>query len=225
VLRKLLGQPRAWLDALLAPAQDPRQGGVSPAERHRLLLDQLRHSLAAVSASKIRLGARAAEAEAHLPELAVRARQAVAAGRLDLARAALRRRQAAALNLAQLRRQVEELEGEEARLTLVEQRVTAAVEAYHTKHELAQAKYTAAAAQIRVGEALAGVSDELGDLGAGLSLAEERAERMEARATAIDRLVSEGALEGPPPALDEQSDAAVEAELAALLTEKQARSS
>src|SRR5207302_1765117 len=189
-------------------------------ERHGRLLEQLRHSLAAISDSKTRLAVRSAESEARLPGLALRARQAVAEGRLDLARAALRRHHLAGADLAELRLQVEELGREEARLALVEQRVTAAVEEYHAKHELAQAKYLAAAAQVRVGEALAGVSDDLGDLGAGLSLAEERAEHMEARATAIDRLVSEGALEGPVLALDADSDAAVEAELSALLLEE-----
>ena len=216
MLRRLLSAPKAWVDAVLAPAADPRQAYAIPAERHVQLLEQLRHSLEVVSESRARLSARLAEAEARLPELEARARQAVAGGRLDLARLALQRRQGAVAELDELRRQVEELDSEEQRLQLVEQKVSGAVDAYLAKQELARAKYDAAAAQVRVGEALAGVTGDLGDLGIGLEEAEAAAGRMEARAAAIDRLMSEGGFDGGQLRLDAGLDAEVEAQLLAL---------
>lgn len=216
MFRRLLSAPKAWVDAVLAPAADPRQAFAVPAERHLQLLDQLRHSLGVVSESRSRLSARLAEAEARLPELEARARQAVTAGRLDLARLALQRRQAAVADLEELRRQVEELDSEEQRLQLVEQKVSGAVDAYRAKQEMARAKYDAAAAQVRVGEALAGVTGDLGDLGIGLEEAEAEAGRMEARAAAIDRLMAAGGLGGGPLRLETGFDAEVEAQLRVL---------
>ena len=220
MLRKMLSQPKAWLGNLLAPASDPRQAftSASPADRQQELLSQLRTSLAVITASKVRLSARAAEADARLPELEMRARSAAAGGRLDIARVTLQRRQLAAAELVDLRRQVEELESEEQRLGLVEQRVTSAIDAFRARQEMLAARQTAAEAQIRVGEALAGVSGEIGGLGAALEEAELNAERMEARAGAIDRLIGEGSLEGGAGLLlDAEAEAEVEAQLRALL--------
>ena len=67
------------------------------------------------------------------------------------------------------------------------------------------ARYGAAEAQVRVNEALGGVSQELADLGVALKVAEEKAEYMQARATAIDRLIEDGILELPGGALRQAS--------------------
>lgn len=220
MLRRLLSAQKAWVAAVLTPAADPRQAFAAPAERHLELLDQLRHSLLVVSESRVRLMRRAADAEARVPELESRARQAVEAGRLDLARLALQRRQAALADLAEMRHDVEELESEEQRLQLVEQKIGEAVDAYRAKQELARARYDAAAAQVRIGEALAGVTGDLGELGIGLEEVESEARRMEARAAAIDRLMSTGGLERGALQLESDFGAEIEAQLLALQAEQ-----
>lgn len=220
MLRRLLSAQKAWVAAVLAPAADPRQAFAAPAHRQLELLDKLRHSILVVSESRARLMKRAADAESRVLELESRARQAVGAGRLDLARLALQNRQAAVADLVEMRHQVEELESEERRLQLVEQKVGAAVDAYRAKQELARARYDAAAAQVRIGEALTGVTGELGDLGIGLEAVEADARRMEARAAAIDRLISTGALDSGAPQLEIGSGGEVEAQLLALQAER-----
>jgi len=48
---------------------------------------------------------------------------------------------------------------------------------------------------VRINEAVTGVSADFADLAAALQRAEEKTQSMQARATAIDRLVKEGDLE------------------------------
>ena len=50
-------------------------------------------------------------------------------------------------------------------------------------------------AQVRIQEALSGLSGDFGDLGVALERAEATADRLQARAAAIDQLVASGMLE------------------------------
>jgi phage shock protein A len=61
-------------------------------------------------------------------------------------------------------------------------RVLARVRLLETRRESAEA-------QVRVGEALAGISEEIGGLGPDLARGEEQAEELEARAEALARLL------------------------------------
>jgi phage shock protein A len=217
----LSGGLRAWL----APAADPRQAFATSYQRQRELLRSVRQVLAAVGASRGRLEGRMRDARARLPQLEQQARRDLAAGREDLARLALQRRQASLGELAALEGQVREVEDVEQRLALVERRLATHIEALSSRQEVAAARSSAAAAQVRLQEQLAGISDELADLGAALERAEHQAEQMEARASALDQLVDSGILATPGrPAVDaveRQLDQlaaaqALEAQLAAL---------
>jgi len=119
----------------------------------------------------------------------------VAAGRDDLAREALARRAGVTAQLDDLDHQHASLQAEEDRLTLAAQRLQAQVEAFRTRKETVRATYTAAEAQTRIGEALAGVSEEMGDVGLAIQRAEDKTTQMQARAGAIDDLLASGALE------------------------------
>jgi phage shock protein A len=57
------------------------------------------------------------------------------------------------------------------------------------------ARYSAAEAQVRISEALSGLSEEMADVGLALERAETKTERLQARASAIDELVESGVLE------------------------------
>ncbi|MGB0100048.1 MAG: PspA/IM30 family protein, partial [Nocardioides sp.] len=118
-----------------------------------------------------------------------------------------------------------QLQGEEEKLTLAQQRLQAKVEAFRTRKETIKATYTAAEAQTRINEAMSGIGDEMGDLGAAIERAEDKTAQMQARAGAIDELIASGALDDVSAtpgddiareldAMSSQAD--VEAELAAL---------
>ena len=122
-------------------------------------------------------------------------RQALAAGREDLAREALTRRSALQQQIADLETQHAALQGEEEKLTLASQRLQAKVDAFRTKKETIKATYTAAEAQTQIGEAFSGISEEMGDVGLAVQRAEDKTQAMQARAGAIDELLACGALD------------------------------
>jgi len=147
--------------------------------------------------AKQRLQEKAETMRHKLPRLELLARQALKEDREDLARLRLQRRQLAQVQLQSLNNQLLEIEREEHRLSLAEQRLSDQLAAFYTRQELLAARYSAAEAQVHIGEALAGVSEELADLSQAMAAAEQKSAQMEARAAAIDRLVEEGLLEIP----------------------------
>lgn len=144
-------------------------------------------------------------------------------GREDLARLALERKQATITELDGLDQQIAGLELEQQKLTNAEQRLQGKVQAFRTKKEVIKAQYSAAQAQVRIGAALSGVSEEMGDITLAIERAETKTETLRAKAGAIDELVETGVLDevGGGDSLDRQleqisASATVESELEAL---------
>jgi phage shock protein A len=192
---RLSGKIKAGLNAALAPAADPRQTYLNAYQKQRLLLSQVEGALDQVVASKKRLQDKTQEVRAKLPALQDQARDALKAGREDMARIALQRRQVAIMELKTLEEQVVGVEKEEASLSMIEQRLATQVEAFAARQDVIMARYSAAEAQVRINEAVTGVSQEFAELAAALEQAEEKTQNMQARASAIDRLVQEGVLD------------------------------
>ena len=117
------------------------------------------------------------------------------AGREDLARLALQRKHASLMELEGLDQQIADLELEQEKLTQAEQRLQAKVAAFRTRKEVVKAQYNAAQAQVRIGSALSGISEEMGDVSLAIERAEHKTEDMRARAGAIDELAELGVLD------------------------------
>jgi len=148
-----------------------------------------------VTAAKQRLQAAADDVRDRLPALQDQAREELKAGRETMARLALQRRRVGEMELQTLDRQLAEVEREEVALTMIEQRLSSQIEAFAARQEVVKARMSAAEAQVRINEAVTGVSQDFADLAAALQRAEETTETMQARATAIDRLVQDGDLD------------------------------
>jgi len=198
ILGRLASNLRAGLNAALAPAADPRTTYVSAHQKQQALLAQVGLAVNQVTASKERLQARAKEDRARLPQMLEEARAELVAGRSDAARLSLRRRQVVALELGALEAQLAEVEKDEANLKMLERRLANQVDEFVARQELIGSRYNAAEAQIQIKEAVTGVSKEFAELTAALEQAEEKTEGMEARVSAIDRLVREGLLAQAP---------------------------
>jgi phage shock protein A len=198
ILGRIAANLRAGLNAALAPAADPRTTYVSAHQKQQALLAQVGLAVNQVTASKERLQARAKEDRARLPQMLEEARAELVAGRPDAARLSLRRRQVVALELGALEAQLAEVEKDEANLKMLERRLASQVDEFVARQELIVARYNAAEAQIQIKEAVTGVSKEFAELTAALEQAEEKTEGMEARVSAIDRLVREGLLTQAP---------------------------
>ena len=205
ILDRLTRLMKAGASAALAPAPDPRVTHLTSHQKQRALLDQVAAAGKEVTGAKQRLQATAAAVRARLPAMEGQARQELKAGREQTARLALQRRQVVLTELQTLERQLAEVEKEEASLSMIEQRLSGQIEAFAARQEVIKARFSAAEAQVRINEAMTGVSQDFADLTATLHRAEQTTVQMEARATAIDRLVREGDLEAI--SFDSRSDA------------------
>jgi phage shock protein A len=179
---------------ILDKAEDPRETLDYSYEKQLEMLQKVRRGVADVATSKKRLELQGAKLEQSVTKLDTQARQALQAGREDLARVALERKKGVQLQLQDLDTQRAQLQGEQDKLVTAEQRLTAKVEAFRTQKETIKAQYTAAEAQVKIGEAVTGVSEEMADVGMAIDRAQNKTETMRARAGAIDELIESGAL-------------------------------
>lgn len=176
-------------------AEDPRETLDYSYQRQLEMLQKVKRGVADVATSRKRVELQAQQLQAQAAKLHDQAKQALEAGREDLARQALARRSAIEPQLEGLRAQHEQLQAEEVKLTDAASRLQTKVEAFRTRKETIKATYTAAQAQAGIGEALSGISEEMGDVGLAIQRAEDRTAQMQSRAGAIDELLASGALD------------------------------
>lgn len=186
---------KAKVNKVLEAVENPYETLDYSYEKQLELLRNVKRNLAEVVASKKRLELQAVKLKESLNRLEEQARQALRQGREDLARLALERKQFIQEQLDGLDAQVKGLEQEQEKLAAVEARLQAKVEAFRTRKEVIKAQYAAAQAQVKIGEAATGLSEELADVGLAIERAEEKTEKLRARAAAIDELVEKGVLE------------------------------
>jgi phage shock protein A len=186
---------KAKANKLLDKHEDPRETLDYSYEKQLELLTKVRRGVADVATSRKRLEIQMQQVQASADKLQAQAQQAVAAGRDDLAREALTRRATANAQLADLQTQHAQLQAEEEKLTQASQRLQVKVDAFRTKKETIKATYTAAEAETKIGEAVSGISEEMGDVGMAIQRAEDKTQQMQARAGAVDELLASGALD------------------------------
>ena len=195
LMRRLATLFRAKANKALDRAEDPREMLDYSYERQLELLQQVRRGLADVATSRRRVELQLTQLQQSAGKLQGQARQALAAGREDLAREALTRRAAVTSQIGDLQDQQASLQAEEDKLTVASQRLQAKVEAFRTRKETIKAAYTAAQAETSIREAVTGISEEMGDVGMAIQRAQDKTDQMQARAGALDELLASGALE------------------------------
>ncbi len=186
---------KSKMNRILDSAEDPRETLDYSYEKQLEMLRGVKRGVVEMVAAKRRIQQSASTVQASISKLEGQARQALEAGREDLARLALQRKQAATIELQGLDEQIAGMEHEQEKLTAAEQRLQAKVTAFRTKKEIIKAQYTAAQAQVRIGSALSGISEEMGDISLAVERAENKTEQMRARAGAIDELAQAGVLD------------------------------
>jgi len=175
--------------------EDPRETLDYSYEKQLEMLQKVKRGLLDVATSRKRLELQGEQLQAKAAKLHEQAKRAMAADREDLAREALTRRAAIEPELESLKAQHAQLQAEEAKLTEFSKRLSANIEAFRTRKETIKATYTAAEAQTKIGEALSGISAEMGDIGLAVQRAEDKTASLAARAGAIDELLASGALD------------------------------
>jgi phage shock protein A len=199
---------KAKLSKLLDRAEDPTETLDYSYEQQLRLLQDVKRGVADVVTSKKRLQMQTTQLEQSVVKLETQAREALGAGREDLARAALERKALAQQQLQALDQQIEGLVQQQEKLIASEKALQAKIEAFRSQKEVIKAQYSAAEAQVRIGEAATGIGEQMADTGLAIQRAREKTEQMQARAGAIEELVESGTLEdftaGDKTALDRE---------------------
>ena len=186
---------KAKANKALDRMEDPRETLDYSYQRQLEMLTQVRRGVADVATSRKRVELQMKSLEQNQNKLEGQAKQALGAGREDLAREALSRKAALQSQLTDLENQYHSLQADEEKLTVASQRLQAKVESFRMQKETIKATYTAAEAQSRIGEAVSGISEEMGDVGMAVQRAQDKTAQMQARAGAIDELMASGALD------------------------------
>src|SRR5918998_271309 len=186
---------KAKLSKLLDRAEDPGETLDYSYEQQLQLLQNVKRGVADVVTAKKRLQLQTEKLESSLVKLDTQARQALGAGREDLARQALERKAAVQQQLQGLDTQVQQLEAQQEKLVASERQLSAKIEAFRSQKEVIKAQYSAAEAQVRIGEAATGIGEQMADTGLAIERARNKVEQMQARAGAVEELTAAGTLE------------------------------
>jgi phage shock protein A len=208
---------KAKLSKLLDRAEDPGETLDYSYEQQLQLLQNVKRGVADVVTAKKRLQLQTEQLERSLVKLDTQARQALAAGREDLARGALERKSAVQQQLQGLDEQVKGLEAQQEKLISSEKQLSAKIESFRSQKEVIKAQYSAAEAQVRIGEAATGIGEQMADTGLAIQRAKDKTEQMQARAGAVEELVAAGTLED----FTSTGESSLDRELAQLTSQSQ----
>ena len=190
---------KAKMSKLLDRAEDPGETLDYSYEKQLELLQNVKRGVADVVTAKKRLQLQAAQLEQSIVKLDTQARQALAAGREDLARRRWSASPAVQAQLQGLDQQVRQLEDQQEKLVASERQLSAKVEAFRSQKETIKAQYSAAEAQVRIGEAATGIGEQMADTGLAIQRAKDKTEQMTARAARDRRADSPGRSRTSPP--------------------------
>ncbi|HPS91449.1 MAG TPA: PspA/IM30 family protein [Methanothrix sp.] len=185
---------QAKMNKIMDRIEDPRETLDVSYEKQLQLLQNVKRGVAEVATSKKRLDLQKAKLQLNLDKLDGQAREALQAGREDLARRALENKASIQAQMATLDQQIADLAEQQRKLMEAESRLATKVEAFRTKKETIKAQYSAADAQVKITESVTGISEEMADVGMAVQRAEEKTENMRARSAALDELLESGTL-------------------------------
>jgi phage shock protein A len=223
---------KAKFSAAMDRAEDPNETLDYSYQKQLEQLQNLRRSIADVVTSEKRLELEMAKVNQDIEKRDNQARTAVAQGQDDLAREALTRKAALQTQLDAFTQQIAQLKAQQQRFVEMERRLSSRVEQFRTQKEMVKAQYNAATAQVKIQEAVTGISEEMTDVNLAVQRAQDKVLSMQARAQAMDQLVDQGTLPeiGAPGGddIDRQlaqlsSKSAVDSQLAQLKAESQAK--
>jgi phage shock protein A len=185
---------RIKANSALDKAEDPGQVMDYSYSRQLEQLQQLRRSIAEVVTNEKRLEMQQSQLLDKVNRLDGQALQALQANREDLARMALQRKEAILVQINGYEQQIAQLRAQEEKLISMERTVTARVEAFRTQKEMVKAQYSAAQAQVKINEAVTGISQEMSEMNLAMQRAQDKVLTMQARAEAMNTLIEQGTL-------------------------------
>ena len=220
IFSRFMNLMRIRTNAALDKAEDPGQVMDYSYSKQLEELQQLRRSIADVVTNEKRLGMQQKAVEAKVNKLGEQARQALMANREDLARLALQRKEELVSQLNTYEQQIAQLKAQEEKLITLERNVSSRIQTFRTQKEMVKAQYSAAQAQVKINEAITGISQEMTEMNLAMQRAQDKVLNMQARANAMEALIEQGTLgeKGLPGA---SSSDTLDRELHQITTEQQ----
>jgi phage shock protein A len=163
-------------------------------EKQKDLIVNLRRQMVQVVAAKKQLEMQKAKLTSSITTLGDQAKSALKSNREDLAKMALERKNSIIQQVQSLDKQIAEIQNEQIKLENTERRLSAKIDEFNTRKEIIKAQYSSAEAQVKIKENVTGISEEMSDVGMALNRAEEKTEKMKAKAQALDEMTSSGVL-------------------------------
>jgi phage shock protein A len=160
-------------------------------------LQETKLHLADVVAQQKSLERQIAAAQAEAAKAEDDARLALQANREDLAKAALAHKHAALEKLQSLNAAHAAVLPQAQKLIDYEKKLAERIESFRLQKEVMKTTYTAAAAQAKVSQSMAGVGDSFSHVGDTLRRAQDKVEGMRAKAEAMESLTQSGVLADP----------------------------
>lgn len=194
LISRLINVFRIRASAELDRAEDPGQVMDYSYSKQLEQLQQLRHSIADVVTQEKRLEMQQNQLQEKVSRLNEQAAQALHAGREDLARMALQRKETLVAQLNSYEQQIAQLRAQEEKLIAMERNISTRVETFRTQKEMVKAQYSAAQAQVKVNEAITGISQEMTEMNLSMQRAQDKVLNMQARANAMETLIEQGSL-------------------------------
>ena len=163
---------------LLDRAENPTQTLDYSYEQQLQQLQNVKRGIADVATAKKRLEIQYTTMQQQVEKLDGQAKQALEANREDLAREALTRKAAIQGQLDGIMQQGQQLEAQQQKLIESEQALAAKIEPFRTQKEVIKAQYSAAEAQVRIGEAATGnLGTHMADVGLAVERAKDKTQR------------------------------------------------
>lgn len=192
IFSRFMNFMRIRANAALDKAEDPGQVMDYSYSKQLEQLQQLRRSIADVVTNEKRLEMQQKEVEAKVNKLGEQARQALMANREDLARLALQRKEELVSQLNSYEQHIAQLKAQEEKLITLERNVAARVETFRIQKEMVKAQYSTAQAQVKINEAITGISEEMTEMNLAMQRAQDKVLNAQARANATETLIEQG---------------------------------
>jgi phage shock protein A len=185
---------KAKANTVMDKVEDPAEMLNYSFEKQTELINKLRRNIAEVVTAKKQLELQKAKLSSSVSTLEEQAHRALASNREDLARQALERKSTILIQIQNLDKQISEIQVQQDKLENTERRLSTKVQEFKTRKEIIKAQYSSAQAQVKINESVTGISEEMHDVGDSLSRAEDKTEKMKARAQALDEMIDSGTL-------------------------------
>lgn len=205
-------------NAALDKAEDPGQVMDYSYTKQLEQLQELKRSIAEVVTAEKRLELQQSQMLEKTNTRDQQARQALAAGREDLARMALQEKETLLISVNGFEQQLAQLREQKEKLLAMQSKLTRRVEAFRTQKEMVKAQYSAAQAQVKINETLTGMSEEMGEMDQAMQRAQDKVLSMQARANAMETLIE--AEDFAVPALPPGSNSTLDRELQKISAEQ-----